>query len=41
MTLADQIQTNRRTVIRYVSRAQRSLEDAYYNPMFLTHHDPQ
>jgi hypothetical protein len=41
MTLADQIQTNRRTVIRYVSRAHKSLEDAYYNPMFLTHHDPQ
>jgi hypothetical protein len=41
MTLADQIQTNRRTVIRYVSRAQKSLEDAYYNPMFLTHHDPK
>ncbi len=41
MTLVDRIQTNRRTVIRYLARSQKSLDDAYYNPMFLTHHDPQ
>jgi hypothetical protein len=41
MTLVDRIQTNRQTVIRYVARASKSIDDAYYNPMYLTHHEPQ
>lgn len=39
MRLVDQIQTNRETVIRYVSRKVRAIPDEYYNPMFLTHSD--
>jgi hypothetical protein len=41
MVLADQIQTHRRTVIRYLATAPRAIGEAYYNPMFLTHHDPE
>jgi Outer membrane lipoprotein-sorting protein len=40
MTLADQIQRGRETVIRYLSRAAASIPDEYYNPMFLTRHEP-
>ena len=39
MRLIDQIQTNRETVIRYVSRKARTIPDEYYNPMFLTRSD--
>jgi len=39
MRLIDQIQSNRETVIRYLSRKPRSLPDEYYNPMFLTRSD--
>jgi hypothetical protein len=39
MRLIDQIQTNRETVIRYISRKPRSIPDEYYNPMFLTRSD--
>ena len=39
MRLIDQIQTNRETVIRYLSRKARSIPDEYYNPMFLTRSD--
>lgn len=39
MRLIDQIQTNRETVIRYVSRKARTIPDEYYNPMFLTRND--
>jgi hypothetical protein len=41
MTLRDSIQTNRQTVIRYLARSRKALDDAYYNPMYLTHHDPE
>jgi hypothetical protein len=40
MKLVDQIQAARETLIRYLSRASRSIADEYYNPMYLTHHDP-
>jgi hypothetical protein len=40
MTLVDQIQTGRRTVIRYLARRPRSLPDEYFNPMFLTRNEP-
>ena len=39
MRLIDQIQTNRETLIRYVSRKARTIPDEYYNPMFLTRSD--
>ncbi|MCX7173218.1 MAG: outer membrane lipoprotein-sorting protein [Proteobacteria bacterium] len=39
MRLIDQIQTNRETVIRYLSRKPRTIPDEYYNPMFLTRSD--
>jgi len=41
MHLHDEIQTGRETVIRYRSRSARTLGDEYYNPMFLTRHDPE
>lgn len=41
MRLIDQIQTNRETVIRYLSRKTRTIPDEYYNPMFLTRSDLQ
>ena len=41
MTLIDNIQTGRKTVIRYLARSARTIADEYYNPMFLTHHDPE
>lgn len=40
MTLIDTIQIGRKTVIRYLSRSSRSIADEFYNPMFLTHHEP-
>jgi hypothetical protein len=40
MRIFDRIQTNRETVIRYLMRSPRSISDEYYNPMFLTRHDP-
>lgn len=40
MRLRDEIQTGRETVIRYLSRDARELPDEYYNPAFLTRHDP-
>jgi len=39
MTIKDQIQTGRETVISYLSRNARGLPDEYYNPMFLTRND--
>ncbi len=41
MHLHDEIQPGRETVIHYRSRAARALDDAYFNPMFLTRHDPE
>jgi hypothetical protein len=41
MRLRDEIQTGRETRITYLSRAPRELPDEYYNPIYLTHHDPQ
>jgi hypothetical protein len=40
MRIADRIERGRETLIRYLSRSSRSLRDEYYNPMFLTRHDP-
>jgi Outer membrane lipoprotein-sorting protein len=40
MRLLDRIRAGRETVIRYLARSARSLGDEYYNPMFLTRHDP-
>jgi hypothetical protein len=40
MTLQDRIQTDRETVIRYLARSPRSIGDEFYNPMFLTRHEP-
>lgn len=39
MTIKDQIQFGRETVIRYLSRKARNIADEYYNPMFLTRND--
>jgi hypothetical protein len=36
MTLLDQIQTGRKTVIRYLARSGRTVPDEFYNPAFLT-----
>jgi hypothetical protein len=36
MRLVDQIQTNRETLVRYVSRKPKALPDEYFNPMFLS-----
>jgi len=41
MTLADEIQPGRKTVVRYLSRVPRAVGDEYYNPMFLTHNEPR
>jgi hypothetical protein len=40
MRLLDRIQAGRETVIRYLARSSRTIGDEYYNPMFLTRHDP-
>jgi hypothetical protein len=39
MTLTDEIQTGRQTVIRYLKRESRAIADEFYNPMFLTRND--
>jgi Outer membrane lipoprotein-sorting protein len=36
MTLLDQIQTSRKTVIHYLTRSNRTVPDEFYNPAFLT-----
>jgi hypothetical protein len=41
MTLVDQIQTSRRTVIRYLARRPRTLPAEFFNPMFLTRNEPR
>jgi hypothetical protein len=40
MKIADRIEKGRETLIRYLARSSRSLPDEYYNPMFLTRHEP-
>ena len=40
MKIADRIERGRETVIRYLTRSPRSLSDEYYNPMYLTRHEP-
>lgn len=39
MSIRDQIQVGRETVIRYLSRKPRNIPDEFYNPMFLTRND--
>ncbi|MFN0316670.1 MAG: outer membrane lipoprotein-sorting protein [Burkholderiales bacterium] len=39
MTLTDEIQTARQTVIRYLKRTSRAIPNEFYNPMFLTRND--
>lgn len=39
MTLTDEIQIGRRTVIRYLKRQGRVIADEFFNPMFLTRND--
>jgi len=41
MRLRDEIQAGRETVIQYLGRQPRELGDEYYNPAFLTRHDPE
>jgi Outer membrane lipoprotein-sorting protein len=41
MTLVDQIQVNRKTVIRYLARRPRTLPDEFFNPMFLARNEPR
>jgi hypothetical protein len=41
MRIRDEIQTGRETVIRYLTNAPRELGDEYYNPAFLTRHEPE
>jgi hypothetical protein len=41
MTLVDQIQVNRKTVIRYLGRRPRTLPDEFFNPMFLARNEPR
>jgi len=41
MTLVDQIQVNRKTVIRYLARRPRTLSDEFFNPMFLARNEPR
>ena len=41
MTLSDQIQTSRQTVIRYLARRARTVPDELFNPMFLTRNEPK
>jgi hypothetical protein len=40
MRIRDEIQTGRETVIRYLANAPRPIGDEYYNPAFLTRHEP-
>jgi Outer membrane lipoprotein-sorting protein len=39
MTLTDEIQTGRQTVIRYLKRSPRAVPNEYYNPAFLTRNE--
>jgi Outer membrane lipoprotein-sorting protein len=39
MTLTDEIQTGRQTVIRYLKRSPRTIPNEYYNPAFLTRNE--
>jgi len=41
MRLHDEIQTGRETRIEYLSRRAGELPDEYFNPVFLTRHDPE
>lgn len=41
MTLTDQIQVNRKTVITYLARRPRALPDEFFNPMFLARNEPR
>jgi hypothetical protein len=41
MRLHDEIQAGRETRIEYLSRRPRELPEEYFNPAFLTHHDPE
>ena len=41
MSLHDEIQTGRETRIEYLSRRPRELPEEYFNPVFLTRHDPE
>jgi hypothetical protein len=41
MTLVDRIQANRHTVIRYLARRARTVPDEFFNPMYLTRHEPR
>ncbi len=41
MHLHDEIQTGRETVIEYLSREPKDVGDEYFNPMFLTRHEPE
>jgi len=40
MRLVDNLQPGRETLVRYLERSSRSISDEYFNPMFLTRHDP-
>jgi hypothetical protein len=41
MRLRDEIQTGRETLVQYLSREPKDIPDEYFNPMFLTRHDPE
>jgi hypothetical protein len=41
MRIRDEIQTGRETVIQYLTNTPRALGDEYYNPAFLTRHEPE
>jgi hypothetical protein len=41
MRLHDEIQTGRETVIEYLAREPKDVGDEYFNPMFLTRHEPE
>ncbi len=41
MTLVDQIQANRSTVIRYLARHPRTVPEEFFNPMFLVRNEPR
>ncbi len=41
MHIRDEIQTGRETVIRYLTNAPHAIGDEYYNPAFLTRHEPE
>src|SRR3990172_1260587 len=40
MRIADRIHRGREAPVRYLTRSPRSLSDEYYNPMYLTRHEP-